>query len=79
MNKPNERKNSIKLLGVLLDGNINWKDHIRAVKKKKIKNIGLLFHAKNFLNPTSLKRLHFVRIHPYINYANIAFASIRMT
>ena len=33
-NKPIERANSIKFLGVSLDEKINWKDHIRAAELK---------------------------------------------
>ena len=29
-----KKKTSIKLLGVMLNGNISWKEHIKAVKSK---------------------------------------------
>ena len=42
------------------------------VEKKLSKNIGLLCHAKQFLDETSLKTLSFSYIHSSLNYANIA-------
>ena len=33
---------SIQFLGVLLDENLSWKDHIKYIENKVAKNIGLL-------------------------------------
>ena len=33
-NREIERTNAIKFLGILLDENISWKNHIRSVEKK---------------------------------------------
>ena len=41
-----ERTNAIKVLGVLLDENITWKNHICSVEKKLAKTISLLYRAK---------------------------------
>ena len=41
-----DRTNAIKVLGVLLDENITWKNHICFVEKKLAKNISLLYRAK---------------------------------
>ena len=38
-----ERKTTIKFLGVMLDENISWEEHIRTVQTKLAKNIGLLY------------------------------------
>lgn len=32
---------SIKFLGVIIDGNLSWKDHINIVENKVSKNLGL--------------------------------------
>ena len=37
-----ERESSIKFLGVWIDENLTWKDHIHTVENKIAKNIGLL-------------------------------------
>ena len=38
-----EKASSIKFLGVMLDKHISWIDHVRTVKNKIAKNIGLLY------------------------------------
>ena len=70
-NRAIERTNAIKLLGVLLNENITWKNHICSFEKKLSKNIGLLYHAKYLLDESSLKTVYFSYIHSYLNYANI--------
>ena len=49
----------------MLDKLISWIDHVRTVKKKIAKNIGVKI----------LLKLYFLYIHSYLNYANIAWAS----
>ena len=73
------RAESIKFLGVLLDENLSWKEHIKYTENKIAKNIGLLYRAKPFLNKKCLLSLYFSYIHSYINYANIAWGSTYLT
>ena len=40
-----ERVKSIKFLGIFLDENLSWKDHVKYIEKKVAKNIGLLYRA----------------------------------
>ena len=54
-----QRKSSIKFLGVVLDENISWEDHIKTTEKKLARNIGLLYRTKPYLDETSLKSIHF--------------------
>ena len=58
-----ERVKSIKFLGVLLDENLSWKDHIKYIENKVAKNIGLLYRAKLFLDKNSLLTLYYSYIH----------------
>ena len=44
-------------LGVLLDENLTWKDHINTTENKISKNIGLILRAKIVLNKDSLTKL----------------------
>ena len=69
-----KKQTSVKFLGVMLDGNISWKGHIKTVKKLS-KNIGLLGKSKQLLDNESLKSIYFPYIHSYLNYANITWAS----
>ena len=43
-----ERVTSIKFLGVMIDENISWRDHIKTVENKLSKNIGLLYRANSY-------------------------------
>ena len=43
-----ERKTAKKFLGILLDENISWEEHIRMAETKLAKNVELLYRAKAF-------------------------------
>ena len=74
-----KREYAIKFLGVMLNENITWKDHIKLIENKISKNIGILYKAKFLLNQKCLKNIYFSFIHSYLNYANIAWASTNRT
>ena len=63
----------------MLDVNILWKSHIKTTEEKLAQNIGLLYRAKTFLDVMSLKTIYFSYINLYLSYANIAWASTRIT
>ena len=67
-----KRVESIKFLGVLLDKNLSWRDHIKYIENKIVKNVGLLYRAKLFLDKNSLPTLYYSYIHTYLNYANLS-------
>ena len=69
----------IKFLGVFVDENLTWIDHIITVKNKLSKNLGLLHKAKNYLNKKSMVSLYYSFIHSFLNDRNIAWCSISMT
>ena len=52
---------------------------LKQLKKKIAKNIGLLYRAKLYLDETSLKTIYFSYNDSYLNYANIAWTSTRIT
>ena len=68
-----ERVNTMKFLGVLLDANLPWKEHIKYLENKIAKNIGLMHRANPFWDKESLLALYFSYIHSYLNYANSAW------
>ena len=74
-----KRSSSIKFLGVLVDEDLTWIDHITLVENKLSKNLGLLHKAKNYLNKKSMVNLYYSFIHSYLNYGNIAWCSTSMT
>ena len=58
-----KRSESIKFLGVFLDENLTWKDHIRYLENKIAKNIGLLFRSKPYLTKKCLLSLYYSYFH----------------
>ena len=49
-----ERETSIKFLGVWLDKNRTWTDHIHIVENKITKNFELLYQGKHYLDDNCL-------------------------
>ena len=74
-----KRQSSIKFLGILLDENLSWKEHLKLTENKVPKNIGLIYKARSYLNKDSLLALYFSYIHSYINYANLVWGSTNRT
>ena len=69
------RENCVKFVGVIIDENLTWQNHIEVVENKISKNIGVLYRASHLLDFKNLLKIYFSFIHIYINYANIAWAS----
>ena len=65
----------MKFLGIMVDENLTWDDHILILEKKLSKNIGLLYRAKPYLDKNTVTTLYFSFFHSYLNYGNIAWAS----
>ena len=63
----------------MIDEILTWKTHVELVENKISKNVGILFKASRSLNSKSLRSIYFALVHPYINYANIAWASTNKT
>ena len=72
-NQEIKRPSSTKLLGVLLDENLSWKEQLKYTGNKIAKSIGLMYKSKPFLDKDSLLSLCFPYIHSYVNYANLAY------
>ena len=53
-----ERTSSTQFLGMMLDENLSWKDHMKKVENK-LKNVGGLYCTKQFLDESSLKKVYF--------------------
>ena len=60
----------------MLDEHLTWRNHITTIENKISNNLGLLYKAKRVLNMNALKSLYFSFIHSYLNYGNIAWASV---
>jgi len=74
-----ERKLSVNFLGIQMDENLTWKNHIQIVENKISKNLAMLYKAKPFLNFDALKNLYFCFINTYLTYCNIIWGSNNYT
>ena len=63
-----ERVKSIKFLGVIIDENVSWTEHIYYIKNKISKGIGILCKARKILKPSTLLAMYYSFIYPYLNY-----------
>ena len=61
--------NSVRYLGVKIDENLSWKDHIHDIATKLNRANALLF--RNYVNFNTLKSIYFAIVDSHINYANL--------
>ena len=64
-----------KFLGVIINENLTWTDHIDTLKNKISKNIGVIRKLSKILPCEVLRTLYNTLIHPYFNYCNIVWGS----
>jgi hypothetical protein len=64
-----------KFLGVLIDDEISWKNHVNYTAKKIAKSIGILSKLKPFLNQKALLQMYYSFIHPYLIYSNVIWGN----
>ena len=62
-----KREHITKFLGVFIDENLSWKQHINIVSCKISKSIGNLSKSRDILSKQCLKQLYFSFIHNYVN------------
>ena len=63
---------------MILDKNLNFKEHIAYISKKCSKSIGILFRLNSFLPVPILKTLYSSMILPYLNYGIEAWFGANM-
>ena len=66
-----EQKRSIKFLGVFVDENLDWKEHIHIISGKISRSIGILSKSMFYLSKETLFKLYFSLVYPYLYYGNI--------
>ena len=71
--KPIERKHASRFLGVLIDENLTWKEHISAIKMKMSRYIGVLYSLKQSLPVTARLNLYHSFIQSHLNYCSLVW------
>ena len=68
-------KKSTQFLGITIDSNLLWNDHIRNVHTSVSRSIGILRKLKHFISKKSLMILYNALILPHITYCNIVWGN----
>ena len=59
---------SYKYLGVYMDRNLTWKQHIEHVRKKVAKACGSLARIRHYVHIDTLIEIYYALIHSYVRY-----------
>ena len=70
---------STTFLGVVINQSLTWSDHIKTVKQKVNKSIGLIYRVKKNIPLSILRSLYHTLIQPYFEYCNIIWSIHRST
>ena len=70
-----ERKDPVKLLGILIDCNLKWKYHIDFISLKIRKTIGILARLRHFVLTETLPMIYRSLIMPYLSYGICVWGS----
>lgn len=70
---------SDKILGVKVDNNLTWSEHIKLITKKMVSNIWLLSKIKAFLSQDHRVQFYKSYIQPHIDFCNIVWGSTSET
>ena len=62
-----ERVKVTKLLGIYINENLSWKDHISYISNKLSKSITILYHVSCIINTDALRNLYCTLILPYLS------------
>ena len=66
---------STKFLGIFIDENLSWNDHISSLCTKVSMNVGVMSRLKWFLPKHILVTLYNSFVLPYLNYDSVAWGS----
>jgi hypothetical protein len=70
-----ERVHATKFLGVIINSNLTWADHIKTISTKISKSLGIIYRVRNKLPRSNVVNLYNTLIHPYLTYCNIIWAT----
>ena len=71
-----ERVAKLSYLGVVLDKNLSWKDHVEYVSSKVSRRLGLLSRIRSCLTLEASKEVYTSLLQPLFDYADVAWGKI---
>jgi hypothetical protein len=69
------QKSSLKYLGVIIDSNLIWKEHIKELCKKISRGIGILLSLRSFVHIELLIQIYYSIIYPFLIYGAIVWGN----
>jgi hypothetical protein len=63
-----DRVYSLKFLGIVIDDKLSWSEHIKYIRGKISRSIGMLSCARKNLDRKTLIQLYYAFIYPYLSY-----------
>ena len=74
--EPIPQTDCTKFLGLWIDQNLNWKEHINCLIIKLSRNVNLLKMGKSFLTPDTQKVVYYAQIHSNLAYGLSVWGSM---
>lgn len=71
-----ERVAKFSYLGVVLDENLSWKDHVEYVNSKVSRSLGLLSHVQSYLTLEASRQVYTSLLQPSFDYADVVWGEI---
>ena len=62
------RVSSTKFLGLIIDDQLKWLEHIQYIKNKVSKSVGILCKVQHYLDQQTLHNLYYTFVYPYLIY-----------
>ena len=59
---------SAKFLGIIIDDQLKWLEHIQYIKNKVSKLVGILCKVQKYLDQQTLHNLYYTCVYPYLIY-----------
>ena len=63
-----EEKKYVKYLGIIMDCNLNWKQHIHELSKKVSRSIGILSKLRHYVPQSILIQIYYSIVFPFLIY-----------
>ena len=73
------RKHHCKFLGIMIDGKLNWSEHINYIHSKLSKSLYALNCSKHLIPTSYMKTLYDSLIHSYLTYEILLWGSTYQT
>lgn len=64
----------MRFLGLIIDEELTWKEHINSVLKNIIKSSGLIAKLRHYANKNSFL-IYYALVYPYLTYGNLVWGN----